>query len=329
MEKNCTIFFDEYGKLLDFAAALSSPIRMRIMKELAANAMSVKEIALKLNIPMSTASANVKMLEEADLVRTSYQAGKHGSIKLCAIKYEKVFVEFTKSPESKEWSRYIVDMPIGEFFDMDIRPTCGMVDESKFIGKDDDVCSFYNPDRVRAQLLWFNDGYLEYRFPRNFEYLYLKNIQFSFECCSEAPGYRNEFPSDITFWINDIEICDWRSPGDFGGVRGTYTPSWWPINSTQYGTLKKISVTETGSFLDDIFVSATNLKKLDISARNYISFKIGIKPTAKNIGGINLFGKKFGNYAQNILMVIEYAKKEAERKEGDGEKDSFNFNQTL
>lgn len=56
MEKNCTIFFDEYGKLLDFAAALSSPIRMRIMKELAANAMSVKEIALKLNIPMSTAS---------------------------------------------------------------------------------------------------------------------------------------------------------------------------------------------------------------------------------------------------------------------------------
>lgn len=123
------------------------------MKELAANAMSVKEIALKLNIPMSTASANVKMLEEADLVRTSYQAGKHGSIKLCAIKYEKVFVEFTKSPESKEWSRYIVDMPIGEFFDMDIRPTCGMVDEYKFIGKDDDVCSFYNPDRVRAQLL--------------------------------------------------------------------------------------------------------------------------------------------------------------------------------
>lgn len=101
MEKNCTIFFDEYGKLLDFAAALSSPIRMRIMKELAANAMSVKEIALKLNIPMSTASANVKMLEEADLVRTSYQAGKHGSIKLCAIKYEKVFVEFTKSPESQ------------------------------------------------------------------------------------------------------------------------------------------------------------------------------------------------------------------------------------
>lgn len=76
-------------------------------------------------------------------------------------------------------------------------------------------------------------------------------------------------------------------------------------------------------------MSATNLKKLDISARNYISFKIGIKPTAKNIGGINLFGKKFGNYAQNILMVIEYAKKEAERKEGDGEKDSFNFNQTL
>ena len=65
-------------------------------------------------------------------------------------------------------------------------------------------------------------------------------------------------------------------------------------------------MTRSGSFLDDVFVSSVNLKTLDIEHRNCVIFRIGVKPTAKNVGGINLFGKKFGNYSQNIFMTIEY-----------------------
>ena len=40
----------------------------------------------------------------------------------------------------------------------------------------------------------------------------------------------------------------------------------------------------------------------------YISVKIGIKEEAKNIGGISIFGKSFGDYPQDIVMKLEYDK---------------------
>lgn len=306
MEKNCLIAYREDEKLLNFATALSSPLRVKMMRELSGNSMSVKELAFNLNIPLSTASANIKILEDGGLIRTNYQAGRHGSMKLCSICYEKFIVEFAKTTESKQLSHYTVDMPIGSYFDLEIVPTCGIADEFSYIGKDDDVRTFYSAKRFQAQLIWFRAGYLEYRFPFEIDPEAVKNVQFSLECCSEAPGYRNEFPSDITFWINGIEICEWTSPGDFGGIRGKYSPDWWPINSTQYGIMKKLSITERGCYLDNTFVNPAGFDKLKIGGNDYVSLKIGVKPTAKNVGGINIFGSKFGNYAQNILMTIDY-----------------------
>ena len=306
MEKNCTIAYGEDEALLRFASALASPLRIAILRELSANSMSVKELAFKLNIPLSTASANIKVLEGSGLLRTNFQAGKHGSMKLCSLCYEKYFVEFAKAVEDDHLNHYIVDMPIGSYFDLDIVPTCGMADEFSYIGKDDDIRTFYSAKRFRAQLIWLRAGFLEYRFPLEINRDAIRAIHFSLECCSEAPGYRNEFPSDITFWINGVEVCEWTSPGDFGGVRGQYSPEWWPINSTQFGIMKKLSVTERGCFLDDAFVNYAGLEQLKIGKEGYVSFKIGVKPTAKNVGGINIFGSKFANYAQNIVMSVDY-----------------------
>lgn len=306
MEKNCTIPYKDDEKLLTFAAALSSPLRVNIMRELSGNSMSVKELAFKLNIPLSTASANIKILEDAGLIRTNYQAGKHGSMKLCSICFERFIVELAKEAGDDQLSHYTVDMPIGGYFDLDIVPTCGIADEFSYIGKDDDTRTFYSAKRFQAQLIWFRAGFLEYRFPLEADRNAIRKIQFSLECCSEAPGYRNEFPSDITFWVNGTEVCQWTSPGDFGGVRGQYSPEWWPINSTQFGIMKKLSVTERGCYLDSSYVNPAGLQALKIGEKDFISFKIGVKSTAKNIGGINIFGEKFGNYAQNILMDVDY-----------------------
>jgi len=38
----------------------------------------------------------------------------------------------------------------------------------------------------------------------------------------------------------------------------------------------------------------------------YISFRIEIKPDAEYIGGINIFGEKFGDFKQGIIMRIMY-----------------------
>lgn len=126
------------------------------------------------------------------------------------------------------------------------------------------------------------------------------------ELCSEAPGYDHNWPSDITIWINDIEIGTWTSPGDFGDRRGMLNPHWLPDNHTQYGLLKTWKVDNGGSFLDDVEISKVKLDELNLHMNKLISLRIGIKQNAKHIGGINIFGKQFGDYNQDIIMRIIY-----------------------
>jgi predicted transcriptional regulator len=132
---------------------------------------------------------------------------------------------------------------------------------------------------------------------------------FSLEICSEAPKYKNNWLSDITFWVNNTEICTWTSPGDFGGQKGRLNPDWWLDDLTQYGLLKTIGISDNGVFLDEIKISPVRLDDLYIEEKDYFTFRIGIKPDAANIGGINLFGEKFGNYPQNIVVKLEYTEK--------------------
>jgi predicted transcriptional regulator len=34
--------------------------------------------------------------------------------------------------------------------------------------------------------------------------------------------------------------------------------------------------------------------------------RVGVKENAANVGGINIFGREFGNYPQDILLRIDY-----------------------
>ena len=47
-------------------------------------------------------------------------------------------------------------------------------------------------------------------------------------------------------------------------------------------------------------------RDLAIASRTYISLKIEIKDNAKHIGGINIFGEKYGDYPQGIVMNLTY-----------------------
>ena len=198
-------------------------------------------------------------------------------------------------------------MPIGHYIDCAVTPTCGLVNEFSFIDTSDEESSFYDPNRFSAQLIWFNSGFLEYRFPNKLlKFGTETQIEFSMELCSEAPHYRNNWPSDITLWVNDIEVGTWTSPGDLGGRRGRLNPFWWSDSHTQYGILKKWSITEEGSFIDNMKVSDLIISELNLNNKPFISMKVGVKEDATNKGGINIFGKNFGDYAQDIFMRIDY-----------------------
>ncbi|MDO5521593.1 MAG: helix-turn-helix domain-containing protein [bacterium] len=308
MSQITDITLDETKQLVLVAKALSAEARIEILKLLRNREMNINEISEQLKIPASSAAAHIRVLEEASLIKTNYQPGIRGSMKLCQISMDEIHINLlSKFDASLDTKTY--DMPIGNYVDYKVTPTCGLVDEKGAIDEEDEPRCFYNPARNTAKLLWLGDGYVEYRFPNN-ELLEktLKKISISAELCSEDHEYNMDCPSDLSMWINDICVGTWSCPSDFGGRRGKLNPEWWPDKNTQFGILKTWSVTENGSYIDGIKVSEVTLNQLKLEDNDFISVRIGIAKDAQHKGGMNLFGDSFGDYPQNILMHLIFQK---------------------
>ena len=124
------------------------------------------------------------------------------------------------------------------------------------------------------------------------------------ELSSEVPGTNLDWPSDITLWVNDHPIGTWTSPGDYGDKRGVYTPGWWKLEGSQYGKLKTWRINKSGSFIDGISISSVTVDDIGLSDHHSIRMRIGIDENARHPGGVNIFGRGFGNYDQDIILRI-------------------------
>ena len=116
-------------------------------------------------------------------------------------------------------------------------------------------------------------------------------------------GYREDWKSDITVWINGMDCGTWTCPGDFGARRGRLMPPDWPVGSTQYGVLKTWEVRKDGSYLNGECISDVTIDMLKVMEKPYIKVRIGNKKDAEYVGGFNLFGKHFGDYDQDYYSV--------------------------
>lgn len=299
---------DHYDRLAAIGRALSSPVRLKILNILKNATLSIQEVAQVLELPMSSAALHIKTLEDAQLIVTETRPGRHGSMRVCTLCMQSFHLETFDEEADLANNTVTVDMPVGSYYDFDIRPTCGLANENGVIDAYDSVRSFYSPAHTGAKLLWFQQGYVEYRFPNLANPLLpLKELSFRMEICSEAPGYAEQWPSDITICVNDRELATYTSPGDFGERRGLLTPPVWPNGRTQYGILKTFSVQPGGVYVDGTLADANvTLKDLELNSHPYISLKICIKEDAQHIGGINIFGETFGDYPQGIVMNLIY-----------------------
>lgn len=288
--------------------ALSTPLRLGIIKQLQRRSMRVNEIAQTMGQPLSTIALNVRILEEAGLITTELRPGVRGAMKLCCRCVDTLEISlFRPHGFQDRKNEKVLNIPIGSYSRCQVERTCGIVSETGFIGVEDDPRSFYLPERITAQHLWFRSGYLEYQFPVMLPpEARLTSFQCSMELCSEAPYYRNEWPSDITLWVNGHEISTWRSPGDFGGRRGQFCPEWWPDSATQFGLLKSWEINRKGAFLGDVQTGDTVLADLQLEETPWVTLRIGIKEDAENKGGVSLFGERFGDYSQSIRVVLGY-----------------------
>lgn len=284
--------------------ALDSELRWRMVKLLGSSRLNVNQIAEALRIPQSTCVANIRLLEEAGLLKVEQVPASRGSQKLCSLAVDELVLPLRAAADPEEGPVFETEMPIGLYTEYRATPPCGLVGESSVIGYYDQVESFLNPRRAQAGLVWLTKGYLKYMFPcrkpKGQEvYSYLS---VTMEVCSEFPGSNDNWPSDLTVWINDLEVGTWTSPGDLGGKRGRFTPAWWSTSDSQYGLLKSWSVTPAGSFIDGEQSGTGRLADLGLDDCEHITVRIGVKEEAVNSGGLNLFGRGFGNYDQGIIL---------------------------
>ncbi len=291
---------------IEILKALASEPRVEMLALLSKRKLNVNEIAENLDLPQSTVATHISILEKAGLITAETVKARKGSQKLCSVAFDEMIVRF---PEEKKTDGIIeVEMPIGLFTSYQVTAPCGLCSTDSIIGYLDVPDSFLTPERMRAGLLWCETGYVEYKFPNNAIYndKKVRRIELSAELSSETPGTNKNWLSDITLWINNVEIGSWTSPGDFGDRRGKYTPAWWKLEGSQYGLLKHWIVTDEGSFVDGVRVSDVTLDELALPEHHSIRVRIGVKDAAVHPGGMNIFGRGFGNYDQGLVLRLHF-----------------------
>ncbi|NIA03940.1 MAG: hypothetical protein GWP09_01140 [Nitrospiraceae bacterium] len=214
-----------------------------------------------------------------------------------------------------------VPIPIGAYSNYSVKhQPNGIIDENQ-----NDKLSFDNDNHYLAQLLWFGeDGFFEYHLVNPIpSYDKPSALSLFLEACSETWGYSLDHKTDISIYVNNKKICTCLIPGDFGGVRGKYTPDWWPTANTQYGEPLFIEVRKDGTYIaknytldlmrEALPVPNFNFKKVsdvtidDLNLKqNYITLKVGVDKNAEHKGGMNLLGEKFGNYPKTLTLGLEY-----------------------
>ena len=292
---------------LELFKALGSEVRIEIVRILLENnGMNMNELASRLNITNGALTSHIKKLEECGIVTVSSETSGHGNQKICSVHLDKILIDLQN--QEKDEDVYTTSIKVGLFSDYEVYPTCGLASASKIIGQVDDTRYFSHPDRYDADILWFTKGYVECVVPNFIPFSQkIDELCISAELSSEAPGVNNIWPSDIYFYLNDVFLGIWTSPGDFGDVKGIFTPDWWFPNWNQYGLLKMLVINHQGTYIDGLQISSVTIDRFNLTSKSSIKLKMAVPDTAEHVGGLTIYGKSFGNYNQDINVRISYS----------------------
>ncbi len=290
--------------------ALSSDMRVSIMELLyQSGPMRMSAISEKLGITSGALTPHIKALTDCGLISIDIAGGKHGVQKICCASDESIMIE--SSQHLRDLNVYETEIGVGQYTACEVYPTCGICTPERIIGQVDDPRCFLSPERMNSEILWFGHGFVEYMIPN-----FLQSdqepieLQLSFEISSEAPGCSEDWPSDVYFRLNGVDLGFWTSPADFGRTQGIYNPPWWFRNWNQHGLYKLLSINNTGSFIDGLRIGDARLCDLSITPGAAMSFRMYVPESARNVGGLTIFGRSFGNFAQDIKMRMHYKIKE-------------------
>ena len=293
---------------LELYKALASDTRLEILTILANQPATASELAARLNMSKAMLSRHLRILEDACLIHLSRNyKSDDGRKKVYTLRVDQIQIHFPKRiylPFKKK----VHEIRLGLFSDFRVQPTCGLASSEHTIGHFDDPRSFVLNERTDASLLWFSRGYVEYLIPNLLEEGEKPEfLELTCELSSEFPESNNNWPSDITFTINGIDVGTWTCPGNYSDVRGKLNPAWWDSHYSQYGLLTHLRISHQDTGMDAHQLSTVTIDDLHLDKSPLITLRIGVKDDAVNAGGVTIFGKDFGNTPQNIQLALYYS----------------------
>lgn len=192
-------------------------------------------------------------------------------------------------------------VPLGLYTSFSVSAPCGLRAVDGVIGLIDMPDTFLDPARVKAGLLWFAGGFIEYRFPYR-SAAPLAALEFSMELGSDTPGTSPDWPSQISVSVNEAEIGSWTMRSS--RFRQLEPRDGWSRYGSDHGELTNWRVTSAGSFLDGKRISPVSLADLQLEPAQPIRLRIGVAASASHPGGVNIFGRGFGHHDQEIVMRL-------------------------
>lgn len=304
---------EDFDDIVILCNALGNAKRLSILQELNKPpfTLSVSELTKRLNMPTSTLMHHLQILSDASLVHYRYQNSPNGAIRIYGRSLRGADLRFyhIHKDDNKNRKCDIQSLRVGQFINYE-GDTFSFVTATKmydFLGS-----NCFSPYRFDAELVYSPFGIIEYYFDNITALEHnVDALTFSLEICSEAPYFDNNYKSEITFWINNKEVGTHICNGDYGDRRGKLNPDWWRDTNTQYGKIVTVSVDTKGVHIDGLLVNdKVKIDDLNLSHDNKISFKFGNKKTATYPGGFNVFGKGFGDHAQDIVLQLFYVNEE-------------------
>lgn len=293
---------DTTDKSLPVYKALANSVRLHIIRLLCDHPYSVKELAEQLDLSQPLTLRHVNQLQKAGIISFS----KEGKSKISHISVDEVKMALPH-PVNSALNSQRIDIPVGLYNNFEVSPTCGLASLNDFIGHVDEPKYFLDSQRMNARILWFTKGFVEYQIGN---YLspsdHVEMITLSAEMGSEIPLSNNDWPSDITFTLNDHLLGTWTSPGDFADTRGKYTPLWTPAQFNQYGTMITVLISNKGTWIGGKMVSGTTIADLT-PLPSRLKLRISVEADAEHVGGCTIFGKGFGNSNQDMYLTMYYS----------------------
>ncbi len=298
---------------LNVFKTLGSDVRMRIVELLSTHGeMNMNELASALELTNGALTAHIKRLEDCGIIETVSEYTGHGNQKKCSMKVSQVLLSVGGAEDTGDIRVYETELRVGHFSDYSVRPECGLASGYSMIGEPNDPRYFAHPERLQAGILWFREGYVEYRIPNMLPPgQKISQLTFCFEISSEHTGIGPDSQADIAFYLNGKHIGNWLSLGDMGGVKGIYTPVWWSARARQYGLLKMIVVNAKGTFLDGLKISGVGLGDFQLDESSEIRFRFAVENNNVYTGGLVLYGAGFGNYNQDIKIRVHYTQNDS------------------